>query len=58
LDAADQSPDAFLDMLAGLQARRMDDQRALLPELPGLSSDARTRLLSAAAANTAAGENL
>lgn len=32
----DQSPEDFLDMIVGIQGRRMDDQRAALSFLPGL----------------------
>ncbi|VDP27464.1 unnamed protein product [Soboliphyme baturini] len=37
----DLGSDEFLDMLAGMQSRRMDDQRVSLPYLPGLQHPAR-----------------
>lgn len=36
----DQGPEEFLEMVAGIQGRRMDDQRAALPCLPGLQHPA------------------
>uniref|UniRef100_A0A915IF69 Uncharacterized protein n=1 Tax=Romanomermis culicivorax TaxID=13658 RepID=A0A915IF69_ROMCU len=36
----EQGPEEFLDMVVGIQSRRMDDQRAILPELPGLQHPA------------------
>ena len=37
-----QTPEAneFLDMVAGIQGSRMNDQRATLPQFPGLNSQA------------------
>ena len=37
-----QTPEAneFLDMVAGIQGSRMNDQRANLPQFPGLNSQA------------------
>lgn len=32
------SPDDLLDMIVGMQSKRMDEQRVALPDLPGLQS--------------------
>lgn len=36
----EQGPEEFLDLVVGIQSRRMDDQRAALPFLPGLQHPA------------------
>ncbi len=41
MPSTDQSPEDFLEMITTYQSRRMDDQRASLPYLPGLQDPAR-----------------
>jgi hypothetical protein len=55
LPAVEQTPDEFLDMIVGIQGRRMDDQRAHLESLPGLQQNAQllARLDKAASSSSA-----
>ena len=39
-----KGPDDLIDMIAGMQSKRMDEQRVALPHLPGLQSSSLQRL--------------
>uniref|UniRef100_A0A6A7G3Y8 G-protein-signaling modulator 2-like n=1 Tax=Hirondellea gigas TaxID=1518452 RepID=A0A6A7G3Y8_9CRUS len=44
--AAAQQPEDILELIVGMQSRRMDEQRASLPTLPGLTNNAVLQRLS------------